>query len=236
MEPANQQEAMIMEMIKETALKTAAAEEEAVDAEIAALEKLDEDDFEVIRERRRKQLQAQAKKKQEYAAMGHGEYQEIGDQADFFKVMNGKSPRVMCHFYTPSNPHCPIVDEHFNLLAKKHPECRICKINAEKAPYLCEKLMVVVMPTIVLVMGGQVVHKIEGFDEMGGFENFSTDYFEWYLGNWKIIDHDGEMPENPLKAGQAFNGKKFSIERESKNNIRSSDFGREDGEEFYEED
>jgi hypothetical protein len=92
------------------------------------------------------------------------------------------------------------------------------------------------MPTIVLVMGGQVVHKIEGFDEMGGFENFSTDYFEWYLGNWKIIDHDGEMPENPLKAGQAFNGKKFSIERESKNNIRSSDFGREDGEEFYEED
>merc|ERR1712028_232541 len=118
------------------------------------------------------------------------------------------------------------------IIAKKHPETRIVKINAEKSPYLIEKMMVVVMPTILLVQKGQVQHKIEGFDEMGGFENFSTEYFEWYLGNFKIIDHSGDMPENPLKQGHCLNGKRFTMEREgAKSNIRTSDY--DDGSEFW---
>lgn len=47
-------------------------------------------------------------------------------------------------------------------LAAKHLETRFVKIDAEKSNYLVEKLMVVVMPTILLVKDGKVVHQIQG--------------------------------------------------------------------------
>lgn len=36
---------------------------------------------------------------------------------------------------------------------------QFCKIDAEKCPYLTEKLNIFVMPTILLIQGGQTVHQ-----------------------------------------------------------------------------
>ncbi|CAN0482634.1 unnamed protein product, partial [Hapterophycus canaliculatus] len=37
---------------------------------------------------------------------------------------------------------------------------QFCKIDAEKCPYLTEKLNIFVMPTILLIQGGQTVHQV----------------------------------------------------------------------------
>ena len=44
-----------------------------------------------------------------------------------------------------------IVDKHLGILAKKHLEAKFVKINAEKCPFLTERLRIKVIPTIMLV-------------------------------------------------------------------------------------
>lgn len=48
------------------------------------------------------------------------------------------------------------MDKHLSILAKQHIETRFVKINAEKAPYLAEKLRIVVLPTLALIKNAKV--------------------------------------------------------------------------------
>lgn len=43
-----------------------------------------------------------------------------------------------------------------SILAKQHIETRFVKINAEKSPYLAEKLRIVVLPTLALIKNAKV--------------------------------------------------------------------------------
>lgn len=49
-----------------------------------------------------------------------------------------------------------VVDKHLNLLAKQHLETRFVKINAEKSPFLAEKLKIIVLPTLALIKNAKV--------------------------------------------------------------------------------
>lgn len=49
-----------------------------------------------------------------------------------------------------------VMDKHLAILAKQHIETRFVKINAEKSPYLSEKLRIVVLPTLALVKNAKV--------------------------------------------------------------------------------
>jgi hypothetical protein len=84
-------------------LTVAKAMEDKIDDEIASLEKLDEDDLEVLRERRLKQMKKMAEKKKRWISLGHGEYSEIHSEKDFFSVVKA-SERVVCHFYRENWP------------------------------------------------------------------------------------------------------------------------------------
>lgn len=48
------------------------------------------------------------------------------------------------------------------------------QINAEKAPYLTDKLKVWMLPTLALIKGEKVVDYVVGFDDLGGKDDFST--------------------------------------------------------------
>jgi hypothetical protein len=61
------------------------------------------------------------------------------DTKEFFLAAK-KSSRVVVHFYRGVTPRCQIVDAHFAKLAHDHVETRFLKIDAEKAPFLVEKL------------------------------------------------------------------------------------------------
>lgn len=126
-------------VIKHQVLEVAKKVEEQIDAELEKLDKLDLDDIENLREKRLRDLKKLQSQRQEWIAMGHGEYSELADEKEFFDVSK-KSPNIVCHFYKNDSPRCKIVDHHLKALCKKHLETKFCTLDVEKAPFLTGKL------------------------------------------------------------------------------------------------
>ena len=61
------------------------------------------------------------------------------------------------------------------------------KIDAEKHPFLVEKLGIILMPTMVLIKGGHTDHAIHGFDEFGGTDDFTTADMAYGMLDWHDI-------------------------------------------------
>lgn len=80
------------------------------------------------------------------------------------------------------------------------------KINAEKAPYLVEKLNIWMMPTLVLIKDGQTVHHVRGFDEFGGSDSFGSDAFAYLMSSYKVLNYDGPRPDSPTSSGKGRRG------------------------------
>lgn len=192
-------EAIAQQVAGKAILDHAMETERKLDEKLAKLDKLDEDDIDKIREKRKAQLIAAQKIKQENLSNGHGRYTELPDQPAFFEATK-KSKWMAVHFYRPTTQRCQIVDGHLERLAQKHLETRFCKINAEKCPYLTEKLNVFVMPTILIIDKGHTVHQVRGFDEMGGSDDFHEDTLAYVLSQWGVLDFEGEPPADPTKA------------------------------------
>ncbi|KAI3803742.1 hypothetical protein L1987_31904 [Smallanthus sonchifolius] len=180
----------VQEIIEKQVLTVAKAVEDKIDDEIAALDKLDLDDIEVLRERRLQQMKKMAEKRNRWISLGHGEYSEIFSEKDFFTIVKA-SDRVVCHFYRENWP-CKVVDKHLGILAKQHIETRFIKIQAEKSPFLAEKLKIVVLPTIALIKNAKVDDYVVGFNELGGTDEFSTEELEERLARAQVIFFEGE--------------------------------------------
>lgn len=158
----------IGKLIGDTLLSTLQGEEEKLDAEIADLDrKKEEDELESIRRKRLEQMRKVAKQKEAWRRAGHGAYNEITDQKTFFDELKG-SKRAVVHFYRPSAWRCDVLHKHLGALATRHIETKFVRINAEKAPFLCERLKIWMIPSMVLVKEGKTEHTIQGFDELGG--------------------------------------------------------------------
>ena len=110
-------------------IKAAQVVEEQLDAEIERMEKMDEDDLESLRQKRMAGLKKQQAKKQEWLSNGHGQYEEIPEEKEFFNVTK-KSENVVCHFYKGDSFNCKVLDKHLAALAPKHVETKFCKIDA----------------------------------------------------------------------------------------------------------
>ncbi|GMJ12821.1 thioredoxin domain-containing protein 9 homolog [Hibiscus trionum] len=185
----------IQEILEKQVLTVAKAMEDKIDEEIAALDRLDDDDLEVIRERRLQQMKKMAEKRSRWIGLGHGEYSEIPAEKDFFSIVKA-SERVVCHFYRENWP-CKVMDKHLSALAKQHIETRFVKINAEKSPFLAERLKIVVLPTLALIKNAKVDDYVVGFDELGGTDEFSTEDLEDRLAKAQVIFSEGESSSKP---------------------------------------
>lgn len=203
----------VQEIVAKQLLTVAKAVEDKIDDEIAALEKLDLDDLELLRERRLQQMKKMAEKHSRWIALGHGEYSDIMVEKDFFSVAKA-SDRVVCHFYRENWP-CKVMDKHLSILAKQHIETRFVKIQAEKSPYLAEKLKITVLPTLALIKNAKVEDYVVGFDELGGTDEFSTEDLEERLAKAQVIFFEGESSSS--KAGN----KPTRSVRQSKNDDSS---------------
>ena len=191
-------------ILGEQLLNAAKIMEEQVDQEIKDLEKLDEDDLEAIRRRKLGMLKflfefrsihlvifadmmkKMQEKKVEWKSAGHGEYSEIPEEKEFFTVTKG-SDNCVIHFYRDETFRCKIFDKHFSMLAKKHLETRFCKINAEKCPFLCDRLKIKVIPTVLCIKNQQTTGQIVGFADLGNTDEFSTEMLEWRLAHVRSV-------------------------------------------------
>jgi thioredoxin-like negative regulator of GroEL len=173
--------AQVQEMLGNVVLKTLEATEEKLDAELERLDKVDEDDMDRLRRERMDTLRKGAAARSAWLAAGHGEYRDLGgDQKSFFEELK-KEARAVVHFYRGSTRRCEIVDKHLDILARKHIETKFIRIDAERSPYVAEKLHIWQLPTIVLVKAGKTEHSIIGFDEFGGRDDFKTETMEAVL-------------------------------------------------------
>jgi len=169
---------------------------EKADAEMKALETMDDDELEALREKRREALKKAQDQKQEWVARGHGKYEEVATEKDFFEATKN-SKNVIAHFYIESSFRCKIVDKHLALLAPKHIESKFLRIDAEKSPFLTERLRIKVMPTICLVRDSKTVDYIVGFTDLGNRDDFSTDILEWRIATQKVINYAGDLLTPP---------------------------------------
>lgn len=108
---------------------------------------------------------------------------------------------MVCHFYRGTTWRCQIVDRHLEALAKKHIETKFCRINAENCPFLAQRLNIVLMPTILLTKDNYTCDRIEGFDELGGRDDFTTEQLERRLAKHAVIDFE-EPPPSRVKKHQ----------------------------------
>jgi hypothetical protein len=193
-------------------LQSTRAQEQAVEEELTRYDRLLEDDeaLEVLRQKRMKILQKQHARQQQWKALGHGTYDELGggqdsrDVAREFFQASKESERLVVHFYRPSTRYCDVFHAHLSKLAPKHMETKFVKINVEDCDhqgggpsFLVERLGVTVMPTLVLVKDRNAFHHIRGFDELGGTEDFSAHALAYVLGRHGAIDprDEEEVPE-----------------------------------------
>jgi thioredoxin-like negative regulator of GroEL len=117
---------------------------------------------------------------------GHGQYTECHDQKQFFDDLK-KEARAVVHFYRPATRRCEVVDKHLTALARKHLETKFLRVDAEKSPFLAERLKIWMLPTLVLVKQGRTEHSIVGFDELGGSDNFTTAQLEQLLLQYDVL-------------------------------------------------
>ncbi|CAN7015853.1 hypothetical protein IGI04_013765 [Brassica rapa subsp. trilocularis] len=87
-----------------------------------------------------------------------------------------------------------------SILAKQHIETRFVKIQAEKSPFLAERLKIVVLPTLALLKNTKVDDYVAGFNELGGKDDFSTDDLEDRLARAQVIHYEGESSSDKVKS------------------------------------
>lgn len=106
----------IRQILEKQVLTVVKAVEDKIDDEISALDRLDLEDIEVLRERRLQQMKKMAEKRRQWVALGHGEYSEIQAEKDFFTIVKA-SDRVVCHFYRENWP-CKVISMIFHCVLK----------------------------------------------------------------------------------------------------------------------
>lgn len=129
----------------------------------------------------------------------------------------------MCHFYRDSTFRCQIVDKHLHLLAAKHLETRFLKLSVERAPFLCQRLSIRILPTIACVINNVTKDYIKGFDDLGGVDDFSTEMMEWRLGCAGVINYSGNLLEPPDKREGSGKGPPKRLQKTIRGGHDSSD-------------
>lgn len=200
-----------MDVLNEQLIQVTKNIEKQVDATIEQIDNLDSQDLAALRKHRIKELQKEEEQKKIWLMNGHKEYEELPEEKSFFDVLK-KSDNVVIHFYTNTSERCKILDMHLKILAPKHIETKFVKLNAEKCPFLAERLKIKVIPTIVLISKSIMVDRIVGFTDLGNTDEFTTETLEWRIAQNDIIKYEGDLSTPPYlqeKCKKQNNGRKI---------------------------
>jgi len=204
------------QVIQQTIVSAATELESQLDNELNTLDSITGDDLQALREQRLKEMKNLAKKKQEWLANGHGEYDELSGEKEFFEVSK-KSANIIAHFYRDSTERCKIVDHHLKILTKQHLEAKFCKVNAENSPFLTQRLRIKVIPTIAIIKDSKTKDYIVGFSDLGNRDDFTTEMLEWRIAQSGAIEYNGDLLTPPDQARKAKN-----LLRQQKRTIRGN--------------
>ncbi|KAH9252224.1 hypothetical protein BASA81_009826 [Batrachochytrium salamandrivorans] len=153
------------------------------------VESLGEDELDRLRERRKQQIKSDSSKAERWRANGHGELNLCTDEKDFFTQVK-LSERVVIHFYRDTTRRCEVLDGHLLKLARMHLETKFIRVNVERSPFLCERLKIHTLPSLVLAKQGKTERTLVGFDDFGG-DGFETEELESCLVDNGMLHESG---------------------------------------------
>ncbi|KAB1256805.1 Thioredoxin domain-containing protein 9 [Camelus dromedarius] len=141
-----------------------------------------------------------------------------GEESDFSETNPGLQAsrwRQIPHKVKMTQKRCKILDRHLVILSKKHLETKFLKLNVEKAPFLCERLRIKVIPTLALVKDGKTQDFVVGFSDLGNTDDFSTETLEWRLGCSDILNYSGSLMEPPFQSQKKFGTNFTKLEKKT---------------------
>ncbi len=94
------------------------------------------------------------------------------------------------------------MDKHLGILCKQHFETKFVKIDAEKSPFLVDRLKIWMLPTLALIKSEKTVDYVVGFDDLGGSDDFSTDVLEGRLASAGIVQESASAAMRTLAMAQ----------------------------------
>ncbi|KAF8472492.1 thioredoxin-like protein [Kalaharituber pfeilii] len=138
------------------------------------LEELERDEaLDAFREKRLQQLHDELARARRLKDQYHGSYREVTAEKEAMEATTSSKYSVI-HFFHSDFRRCKIMDAHLEVLAQKHFDTKILKINVENAPFLVERLHVRVLPCVISFIEGKSVDRLEGFEKLGSADEFST--------------------------------------------------------------
>lgn len=170
-------------------------------------EVMDDPELQKLHEQRIEQLKSAQEKRAEMARKGHGEMQEI-EEGEFLEVVT-KTEMVVCHFFHREFERCKIMDKHLNSLARKHFKTRFIKVSAPDSPFFTVKLDIQMLPCVVCFVNGVSVHRVVGFEGLGGLDDFPTDNLEDVLLECGALE---PLPP-PLKEPERMDGPSMKVRK-----------------------
>eukprot|EP00211_Chloroparvula_japonica_P015677 CAMPEP_0119136992 /NCGR_PEP_ID=MMETSP1310-20130426/22642_1 /TAXON_ID=464262 /ORGANISM="Genus nov. species nov., Strain RCC2339" /LENGTH=201 /DNA_ID=CAMNT_0007128039 /DNA_START=102 /DNA_END=704 /DNA_ORIENTATION=+ len=173
---------------RQVASVVAAEMEKAVDEEIDRLDNMTEDDYAALRRKRINEMKKEKENKEKWKREGHGELQELQTEKDFFDLVK-KSQRVVALFVRQANIHADTLREHLAVVAAHHLEARFVVLDAEKSPFLVQRLKVWMIPSIVLIIDQKTHHTIVGLDELTGDGKYTTVDLEQLLNKHHMLSN-----------------------------------------------
>jgi len=129
----------------------------------------DDDELASLRQRRMQVMKLQSEKEAVWRQKQHGSYREIS-QDDFFNIVvreKGGSEDCAVHFYHKDFERCKVMDRHLQDLAPAMMHVKIVKLDAERAPFLVQRLRITMLPCVLLFHNDVNVDRIVGFDGCG---------------------------------------------------------------------
>eukprot|EP00758_Cryptobia_borreli_P011647 Tbor_TRINITY_DN5680_c0_g1::TRINITY_DN5680_c0_g1_i12::g.9031::m.9031 len=167
-------------------------EEKAIERD--ARQEDDDAELDFLRERRRAFLKMQQEKHGEWLSKQHGSYREIEESSFFSTVVRekGGSDDVALHFFHKDFERCKIMDRHLQELAPQMMSIKFAKIDADKSPFLVERLRVNMLPCVVLFHNDVAVDRIVGFDGLGEDDIDQSALRERILVGLKLGDPDNQ--------------------------------------------
>mmetsp|Transcript_23726 Transcript_23726/g.32381 ORF Transcript_23726/g.32381 Transcript_23726/m.32381 type:complete len:202 (+) Transcript_23726:89-694(+) len=160
--------------------------EKAIDDEIDRLDNLDEGDYAELRRQRIHQMRKEAEDKENWKREGHGKLCELDNEKEFFGIVKGTT-RVVALFVRKSNLHADQLRQHLSIIAEHHLETRFVFLDAEKCPFLVERLKIWMIPSMVLVINQKTNHTVCGLDELTGSGNYRTWELERLLSKYNMV-------------------------------------------------
>merc|ERR1711963_854106 len=101
------------------------------------------------------------------------------------------------------------------------------QIDAEKTPFLCDRLKIRTIPTVIMVKDSITRGYIVGFTDLGNTDEFSTEMLAWRLGHAEVINYKGDLNTPPDQAERKkktnFVGKKMRMGKGKGGGDESSD-------------